>query len=56
MLVTCSQMLQEQGNTKNVNRSSPSFYEALFPLGYNDSSDEGYKGRTLIKTLHVDEE
>jgi hypothetical protein len=31
-LGTCSQMLQEQGNTENVNRLSPSSYEALFPL------------------------
>jgi hypothetical protein len=29
-------MSQEQGNTKNVKRQSPSFLEALFPLGYND--------------------
>jgi hypothetical protein len=36
MLGTCSQMLQEQGNTENVNRLNPSSYEALFPLGYND--------------------
>ena len=36
MLETCSQMLQEQGNIENVNRLSPSSYEALFPLGYND--------------------
>ena len=36
MLGTYSQMLQEQGNIENVNRLSPSSYEALFPLGYND--------------------
>jgi hypothetical protein len=29
-------MSQEQGNTKNVKRQSPSSFEALFPLGYND--------------------
>jgi predicted PurR-regulated permease PerM len=28
-------MSQEQGNIENVNRKSPSSFEALFPLGYN---------------------
>jgi hypothetical protein len=29
-------MSQEQGNIENVNRYSPSSFEALFSLGYND--------------------
>jgi hypothetical protein len=46
-LETCSQMLQEQGNIENVNRLSPSSYEALFPLGYNDFRTKVTKGEPL---------
>jgi hypothetical protein len=47
LLGTCSQMLQEQGNIENVNRLSPSSYEALFPLGYNDFRTKVTKGEPL---------
>jgi hypothetical protein len=49
-------MLQEQGNIENVNRLSPSSYEALFPLGYNDFRTKVTKGRTFTNALHIDEE
>jgi hypothetical protein len=47
LLGTCSQMLQEQGNIENVNRLSPSSYEALFSLGYNDFQTKVTKGEPL---------
>jgi hypothetical protein len=47
LLRTCSQMLQEQGNIENVNRLSPSSYETLFPLGYNDFRTKVTKGEPL---------
>ena len=37
-------MSQEQGNIENVNRLSPSSFEALFPLGYNDFRTKVMKG------------
>ena len=40
-------MSQEQGNIENVNRLSPSSYEALFPLGYNDFRTKVTKGEPL---------
>jgi hypothetical protein len=37
-------MSQEQGNIENVNRLSPSSFEALFPLGYNGFRTKVMKG------------
>jgi hypothetical protein len=34
----------EQGNTENVKRYSPSSFEALFPLGFNDLRTKVVKG------------
>ena len=48
-------MLQEQGNTENVNRLSPSSYEALFPLGYNDFRTKVVKDVPSSKQ-HINEE
>jgi hypothetical protein len=44
---------QEQGNTI-VNGRSPSSFEALSPLGYNDLLDEGREGHTFIISVSKD--